>query len=63
MTWYLRSIGDHDTHHGELAADGIVTASCGVKFEPRLLPLGRIGLPGRPYDRDQICPACARAIR
>lgn len=58
MTWYLRSMDDHDTHHGELAADGTVAASCGVRFQPRPLPLGRVSLPGHPYDRDQICPAC-----
>jgi hypothetical protein len=22
MSWYVRSKGDHDTHHGELSADG-----------------------------------------
>lgn len=58
MTWFLRSIGDHDTHRGELACDGIVTASCGATFIPRPLPHGRVSLPGYPYDRAQICPAC-----
>jgi hypothetical protein len=58
VTWYLRSMDDHDTHRGELAADGTVTAACGVRFQPRPLPLGRVSLPGHPYDRDQVCPAC-----
>jgi hypothetical protein len=39
MTSYLRSIDDHDTHHGELTASGTVTASCGIRFKPRPLPL------------------------
>lgn len=58
MTWYLRSKGDHDTHHGVLGPGGTVIAACGVRFVPLSLPLGRVGLPGYPQDRDQICPAC-----
>lgn len=58
MTWYLRSKGDHDTHHGELSADGTVLARCGVRFAPLGLPLGRVSLPGYPQDHDQVCPAC-----
>ena len=47
MTWYLRSIGDHDTHCGALRpADGTVAALCGVTFVPRPLPFGRgLGFP------------------
>ncbi|MGH3709875.1 MAG: hypothetical protein ACRDRQ_17600 [Pseudonocardiaceae bacterium] len=58
MTWYLQSTSDRDTHHGELGADGMVAASCGVRFAPRPLPYGRVSLPGYPQDRDQICPEC-----
>lgn len=58
VTWYLRSMDDHDTHQGELGADGTVTSSCGLKFEPRPLPLGRVSLRGYPPDPDQICPVC-----
>jgi hypothetical protein len=58
--WYLRSMGDHDTHRGEQRADGTVVAACGVVFQPRPL---RIALPGArdPPDPDQICPPCYRA--
>lgn len=58
MTWYLQSINDHDTHHGELNADGTVATSCGLKFQPKQLPLGRVSLRGYPPDPNQICPAC-----
>ncbi|MGB6162432.1 MAG: hypothetical protein WBF75_07655 [Pseudonocardiaceae bacterium] len=58
MTWYLRSKDDHDTHHGELGADGTVGASCGVRFTPVALPYGRVSLPGYPQDREQTCPTC-----
>jgi hypothetical protein len=36
--WYLRSMGDRDTHCGELQPDGSVRARCGVSFQPRPLP-------------------------
>jgi hypothetical protein len=36
MAWYLRSIGDRDTHRGAvLHPDGTVTAVCGIRFRPR----------------------------
>ncbi|MEO7193555.1 MAG: hypothetical protein ABIZ05_01835 [Pseudonocardiaceae bacterium] len=42
VIWFLRSIGDHDTHRGALRpADGTVIAACGVTFVPKVLPLGR----------------------
>ncbi len=65
MTWYLRSIGDHDTHCGVLRpTEGTVTALCGVTFVPRALPLGRgLGFSGNPPDPEQVCPACARRVR
>ncbi|MGH3824150.1 MAG: hypothetical protein ACRDRA_15170 [Pseudonocardiaceae bacterium] len=34
MSWHLRSLGDHDTHHGELRGDGTVLARCGALFTP-----------------------------
>ncbi len=65
MIWYLRSIGDHDTHRGVLRpAEGTVTALCGVTFVPRVLPFGRgLGFPGNPPDPEQVCPACAKVAR
>jgi hypothetical protein len=58
--WFLRSMGDRDTHRGEQRTDGTVVAACDVVFEPRSL---RIALPGAgdPPDPDQICPQCYRA--
>jgi len=58
--WFLRSMGDHDTHCGMRRTGGTVVAPCGVEFEPRPL---RIALPGAgdPPDPDQICPQCYRA--
>jgi hypothetical protein len=58
--WFLRSMGDHDTHCGTRRAGGTVVAACGVEFEPRPV---RIALPGAgdPPDPDQICPQCYRA--
>ncbi|MBV9030470.1 MAG: hypothetical protein JO364_09190 [Pseudonocardiales bacterium] len=58
VSWYLRSRGDRDTHHGVLGPDGTVAAACGVRFPPLRLPYDRLSLPGYPQDRDQICPDC-----
>ncbi|MGH3825279.1 MAG: hypothetical protein ACRDRA_20935 [Pseudonocardiaceae bacterium] len=71
MTWYLRSLGDQDTHYGILGADGIVVARCGASFIPRptlkvvgpppgTLATGGLALKGRPPDPDQVCPQCQR---
>lgn len=60
MPWYLRSIADRDTHHGDLQPDGLVVAACGLVFKPRPLPYDRIALPGAPPDPNQICPQCQR---
>ena len=61
MAWYLRSIGDRDTHRSELRhPDGTVTATCGIRFRPRELLRGATALRGEPPDPDQICPACRR---
>lgn len=64
MTWYLRTPREVDTHRGVLNPQtGMVAAACGITFTPLPLPLGGVSLPGHPPDRDQICPACARARR
>jgi hypothetical protein len=65
VIWYLRSMGDHDTHRGALRpAEGTVVALCGVTFVPRPLPFGRgLGFSGNPPDPEQVCPACARSAR
>ncbi|MBV8540809.1 MAG: hypothetical protein JO063_11150 [Pseudonocardiales bacterium] len=65
VVWYLRSIGDHDSHRGALRpAEGTVLAACGVTFVSRALPFSRgLGFSGTPPDPQQVCPACARATR
>ncbi|MGH3974081.1 MAG: hypothetical protein ACRDS9_12280 [Pseudonocardiaceae bacterium] len=71
LIWYLRSLGDHDTHHGRMRDDGTVLARCGALFTPRptlrvvgpppgqLVP-GGLALRARPPDPDQVCPECER---
>jgi hypothetical protein len=63
MNWYLRSIGDRDTHRGQLRPDGTVTAACEIKFAP-LHPLRDRSptLPGQPPEAAQVCPACCRVM-
>ena len=68
VSWYLRSLGNQDTHHGTLGADGIMLARCGVSFIPQpplrvlgpppgTLAMGPLVLKGRPPDPpDQILP-------
>lgn len=58
--WYLRSMGDRDTHSGTYSiATRSVHALCGVEFEPLKRTTGApIVLNGSPPDPDQICPAC-----
>ncbi len=61
--WFLRSMGDHDTHRGIYSpASRSVHAVCGVEFIPRPVGLAgeRMSLPGYPPDKDQICPTCRR---
>lgn len=60
--WFLRSMGDRDTHRGVLRSDGTVDAACGVDFRPRPLPYGKVALPGNPQDPEQICPQCANGL-
>lgn len=57
MTWFVASLRDDDTHLGEEATDGTVTARCGRSFRP----LAR--LTGAPLDPLQICPTCAQSQR
>jgi hypothetical protein len=62
VSWYLRSIGDRDTHRGEWSpVTRSVIAVCGVEFVPLPLPFDRIALSGSPPDPAQICPQCYRA--
>jgi hypothetical protein len=67
--WYLRSLGDHDTHRGELNQDGLVLAACGAVFMPRPTlkvvgpPPGELvaagpALKGNPPDPEQVCQEC-----
>ena len=71
MSWFLRSLGDHDTHEGELRGDGTVLARCGLSFTPRPtlrvagpppgeLVAGPLALKGSPPDPAQVCPDCQR---
>ncbi len=61
MSWYLRSMGDHDTHRGRLRGDGTVVALCGARFPSSRIVPGGPALRGDPPDPDQICPECHRA--
>ncbi|MGH3975002.1 MAG: hypothetical protein ACRDS9_16980 [Pseudonocardiaceae bacterium] len=69
MSWYLRSLGNQDTHQGQLRDDGAVLALCGALFTPRptlqvvgpppgTLVTGDLALRGSPPDPKQICPEC-----
>ena len=71
LRWFLRSWGDHDTHHGFKREDGAVLARCGALFTPRptlrivgpppgTLATGDLALKGSPPDPDQVCPECGR---
>ena len=57
MTWFVASLRDDDTHLGEEAADGTVTARCDRSFRP----LAR--LTGVPLDPLQVCPTCMQSQR
>lgn len=60
--WFLRSVGDADTHRGVYSdVTRSVHALCGVEFVPRPLAGGRNALPGEPADPQQVCPQCRRA--
>ncbi|MGH3511376.1 MAG: hypothetical protein ACRDRB_03770 [Pseudonocardiaceae bacterium] len=69
LSWFLRSLGDHDTHRGRLRGDGTVAARCGLRFTPRPtlritgpppgnLVAGPLALKGTPPDPEQICRQC-----
>ncbi|MGH3827058.1 MAG: hypothetical protein ACRDQX_07770 [Pseudonocardiaceae bacterium] len=63
MAWYLRSLGDRDTHRaGLMHPDGTVTAACGIRFQPPEFLRGTTALRGEPPDPDQICPGCRRNV-
>lgn len=58
--WYLRSMGDRDTHRGTYSiATRSVHTACGTEFQPLKQTNGApIVLVGSPPDPDQICPDC-----
>ncbi|MGH3825424.1 MAG: hypothetical protein ACRDRA_21675 [Pseudonocardiaceae bacterium] len=58
--WYLRSMGDRDTHRGTYSiATRSVHAVCGAEFEPLKLTNGTpIALAGSPPDPAQVCREC-----
>jgi hypothetical protein len=59
--WFLRSMGDRDTHRGIYSpATRSVHARCGIEFEPLKRTTGApIVLIPRPPDPDQVCLACS----
>lgn len=75
LLWYLRTLGDHDTHRGAMRPDGTVAALCGARFAPRptlriagppgdqKLITGPLALRGNPPDPQQTCLACQRGAR
>lgn len=69
LLWFLRSLGDHDTHRGRMRDDGTVLACCGALFLPKRtlkvvgpppgqLVTGDFALRGNPPDPEQVCPQC-----
>jgi hypothetical protein len=59
VSWYLRSMGDRDTHRGRYStATRSVHAACGAEFVPITLADGGLVLPGSPPDPAQVCPEC-----
>jgi hypothetical protein len=71
LSWYLRSLSDHDTHHGSMRHDGTVLARCGASFTPKptlkvvgpppgQLVEGPAALRGYPKEPSQVCPECRR---
>lgn len=62
VSWYLRSMGDRDTHRGQWSGTTrSVHSLCGLEFAPVALPYGGFFLPGTPPDPDQICSQCGTA--
>lgn len=62
MAWYLRTLGDRDTHFGTLHR-GTVNAACGIRFQSRTVAFGRKELPDPPLDPDQVCLTCKSISR
>jgi hypothetical protein len=62
MSWYLRSMGDQDTHRGQYSiTTRSVHSACGAEFVPIKLANGApLVLPGSPPDPEQVCPDCRR---
>ncbi|MBV9059466.1 MAG: hypothetical protein JO296_08615 [Pseudonocardiales bacterium] len=64
--WFVRSMGDHDTHLGSYnPTSRSVHALCGVEFVALAvgMPPKPGPLPGAPVDPAQICPKCRRVAR
>lgn len=61
--WYLRSMGDRDTHRGTYSiTTRSVHAACGAEFQPLKTTAGApIVLAGSPLDPDQVCQVCQGA--
>ena len=63
QAWYLRSLGDADTHLGVYSpASRSVLAVCGAEFQP--VPVGlqgqHLALPGQPRTRTRCAPTAPR---
>ena len=60
MTWYRRSLSDHNIHRGRLRRSRVL-AVCRVKFSPlRAWRKSGSVLPGELTDPEQGCPECSR---
>jgi hypothetical protein len=60
MSWYLRSMGDHQTHRGQYSiTTRNVHSACGVEFVPMKLSTGApIVLVSPRPDPAQVCRDC-----
>lgn len=62
--WYLRSMGDGDTHTGTYSVTaGSVRALCGVRFRPLMRTDAKPITLGSPPDPEQVCLDCRHARR
>lgn len=63
-TWFLKSMGDRDTHRGRYSiATRSVHAVCGREFEPMRRTTGEPITLASPPDPAQVCPDCRRIPR